>query len=300
MGLTFSLTSFACVGPIVGPLLVASVQSEGLQPILGMLCFATGLAAPFFFLALFPSYLKRLPKRGMWMARVKVVLGFIILAAAVKYLSNIDQVLQLGFLTRERFLAAWVVLFAMAGLYLLGFLRLEGISPDDHLGVGRTLLGAAFLAFAISLVPGMWGAKLGEIDAYVPLSASAGFGGAPQTEGITWMKDQYREALTRARQENKLVLVDFTGYACTNCKWMKANMFTRPEIAALAKNFVAVELYTDGSDPVSEQNQKVQEAKFKTVAIPFYAILDADERVIATSAFTRDPKEFLSFLSAKS
>jgi len=301
MGLTFSLTSFACVGPIVGPLLVASVQSEGLQPILGMLCFATGLAAPFFLLALFPSYLQRLPKRGMWMARVKVVLGFIVLAAAVKYISNIDQVLQIGFVTRERFLAAWVVLFAMAGLYLLGFLRLEGVNPDDHLGIGRTLLGAAFLIFALSLVPGMWGAKLGELDAYVPLSASNAFGGgATPTESITWTKDNYREALARARQENKLVLIDFTGYACTNCKWMKANMFTRPEIAALAKNFIAVELYTDGNYPVSEENQKIQESKFKTVAIPFYAILDPDEHVIATSSFTRDPKEFLAFLSSKS
>lgn len=300
MGLTFSLTSFACVGPIVGPLLVASVQGEGLQPILGMLCFATGLATPFFLLALFPSYLERLPKRGMWMARVKVVLGFIILAAAVKYLSNIDQVLQVGFLTRERFLAAWVVLFAMAGLYLLGFLRLEGISPDDHLGVGRTVLGALFLILSISLIPGMWGAKLGEIDAYVPVSTSqVGFGGAA-AEGIPWMKDKYREALAQARQEGKLVLVDFTGYACTNCKWMKANMFTRPEIAALAKNFVAVELYTDGSDESSKMNQEMEEKRFKTVAIPFYVILDPDENVLATfPGLTRSAQEFQVFLQPK-
>lgn len=298
MGLTFSLTAFACVGPIVGPLLVASVQGQGLQPVLGMLSFATGLAAPFFLLALFPSYLQRLPKRGMWMARVKVVLGFVILAAAIKYISNIDQVLQLGFLTRERFLAAWVVLFALAGLYLLGFLRLEGISADDHLGVGRTILGALFLMFAISLIPGMWGAKLGEIDAYVPLATSqAGFGGASTAE-VPWMKNQYKEALDRARQENKLVLVDFTGYACTNCHWMKANMFTRPEVAALLKNFVTVELYTDGSDAVSESNQQLEDKKFGTVAIPFYAILGPDENVVATfPGLTRDPKEFVAFLS---
>jgi thiol:disulfide interchange protein DsbD len=144
----------------------------------------------------------------------------------------------------------------------------------------------------------MWGAKLGEIDAYVPVSTAGVFGGEP-AESLVWMKDQYREALARARAENKLVLVDFTGYACTNCKWMKANMFPRPEIAALMKNFVPVELYTDGNYAVSEENQKLQEAKFKTVAIPFYAILDPDERVIATSAFTRDSKEFLAFLSSK-
>ena len=299
MGLTFSLTSFACVGPIVGPLLVASVQAEGIQPILGMLCFATGLAAPFFFLALFPSYLQRLPKRGMWMARVKVVLGFIILAAAVKYLSNIDQVLQIGFLNRERFLAAWIVLFAMAGLYLLGFLRLEGISPEEHLGVGRALLGALFLMFALSLLPGLWGAKLGELDAYVPLAAQAGFNGT-SAEGMPWLKDKYKEALAQARQEGKLVLVDFTGYTCTNCKWMKANMFTRPEIAALAKNFVAVELYTDGSDETSKANGKMEETRFKTAAIPYYVILDPDENVIAKfDGLTRNPKEFEAFLSSK-
>jgi len=280
-------------------LLVASVQAEGIQPILGMLCFATGLAAPFFFLALFPSYLQRLPKRGMWMARVKVVLGFIILAAAVKYLSNIDQVLQIGFLNRERFLAAWIVLFAMAGLYLLGFLRLEGISPEEHLGVGRALLGALFLMFALSLLPGLWGAKLGELDAYVPLAAQAGFNGT-SAEGMPWLKDKYKEALAQARQEGKLVLVDFTGYTCTNCKWMKANMFTRPEIAALAKNFVAVELYTDGSDETSKANGKMEETRFKTAAIPYYVILDPDENVIAKfDGLTRNPKEFEAFLSSK-
>jgi thiol:disulfide interchange protein len=131
MGLTFSLTSFACVGPIVGPLVVASVNGDSLQPVLGMMCFTAGLAAPFFLLALFPSYLKRLPRSGGWMSRVKVVLGFVVLACALKYLGNIDQVLQLGILTRERFLAAWLVLFTLPGLYLLGMLRLEGVKPTS-------------------------------------------------------------------------------------------------------------------------------------------------------------------------
>src|SRR5262249_21319242 len=125
MGLTFTLTSFACIGPIVGPLLVASVQTSGLQPVLGMASFATGLALPFFVLALFPSYLQKLPKSGGWLMRVKVVLGFIVLAVSLKYLSTADQILQTGFISRELFIAAWVVLFSLAGLYLLGFLRLE-------------------------------------------------------------------------------------------------------------------------------------------------------------------------------
>src|SRR5205823_5782714 len=140
-------------------------------PLLGMVFFSSGLALPFFFLALFPSYLQRLPKSGGWLARVKVVMGFVILAAMLKFLSSLDQVLQWNVLTRERFLAAWIVLFAMAGLYLLGFLRMEGIKQDEPLGIGRLLPGAALLIFAISLVPGMTGGKLGDLDAYVPLAA---------------------------------------------------------------------------------------------------------------------------------
>ena len=299
MGLTFALSSFACVGPFMGTLLAASVGSGGARPLLGMLTFASGLALPFFLLALFPSYLKRLPKSGAWMARVKVVMGFIVLAAMLKFLASVDQVLQWNAITRERFLAAWIVLFAMAGLYLLGFLRLEGIKPDDHLGLGRLLSGIAFLIFAISLLPGMFGGKLGDLDAYVPLGTqSAGAGASSGDSALVWMKNQYREALDRARREGKLVLVNFTGYACTNCHWMKANMFTRPEIAAALKNFVLVELYTDGTDAESEANQKVQLAKFHTVAIPYYAIVDPDEKVLATfPGSTGDAAEYLAFLN---
>ncbi len=295
MGLTFSLASFACVGPFVGTLLAASVSGGGTRPLFGMVTFATGLALPFFLLALFPSYLKRLPRSGGWMSRVKVVMGFVILAASLKYLSSLDQVLRWGFLTRERFLAAWIVLFAMAGLYLLGFLRLEGIKPEDRVGIGRLLMGIAFLVFAISLFPGMAGGRLGDLDAYVPVAS--GEGGAPGTGGLVWLKDQYREALDRARREGKLVFVNFTGYACANCHWMKANMFTRPEIAAAMQGFILVDLYGDGTDAASEENQKLELAKFNTVAEPFYAILDADEKVIATfPGLTKDPAEFLAFV----
>jgi thiol:disulfide interchange protein DsbD len=299
MGLTFSLASFACVGPFVGTLLAAWVAGGKTRPLIGMVTFATGLALPFFLLAVFPSYLKRLPRSGGWMARVKVVMGFVILAASLKYLSSLDQVLQLGWITRERFLAAWMVLFAMAGLYLLGFLRLEGIKPDDHLGLGRLLSGIAFLIFAISLLPGMFGGQLGDLDAYVPLGTpSAGVGASSGDSALVWMKNQYREALNRARREGKLVLVNFTGYACTNCHWMRANMFTRPEIAAALKDFVLVELYTDGTDAESEANQKVQLAKFHTVAIPYYAIVDPDEKVLATfPGSTPDAAEYLAFLN---
>ena len=297
MGLTFSLTSFACVGPFVGPLLASSVQAQGAQPVVGMAAFATGLASPFFFLAAFPSYLKKLPKSGSWMARVKVVMGFVLLAVMIKYLSNIDQVLQSNLLTRERFLAAWVVLFILPGLYLLGLLRLEGIETEDKLGIGRLTLAALFLIFAVSLLPGMFGAALGELDAYVP-AATGGLNGSASNSagGLQWMKNDYRAALDRGRQENKLVLVTFTGYACTNCHWMKANMFPRPEIADVAKDLVLVELYTDGSDAASEENAKLEDTKFASVSTPLFVLLDTNENVLARSGYTRSMQEFLAFL----
>ena len=174
MGLTFSLTSFACVGPFVGSLLVSSAQSKGPQTVLGMVAFAAGLASPFFFLAAFPSYLKKLPKSGGWLVRVKAVMGFVLLALMFKYLSNIDQVLQSGILTRDRILAAWFVLFAMPGLYLLGLLRLEGIEAGERLGIGRLLTACGFLILAFTLLPGMFGGRLGLLDAYLPAPAESG------------------------------------------------------------------------------------------------------------------------------
>jgi thiol:disulfide interchange protein DsbD len=255
-----------------------------------MVAFASGLALPFFALAVFPSYLSRLPKSGGWMVRVKIVLGFVILAAMLKYLSNVDAVLGWNVLTRERFLAAWVVLFALAGLYVLGFLRMEGIRPDEKVGIWRLLVGTALLVFALSLVPGMFGGRLGELDAYVPLARG---------QMAAWMKNDYAGALARGRAEGKLIFLDFTGYACTNCHWMKSNMFPRPEIAEALNRFVLVELYTDGTDAASERSQKILEEKFSTVAIPYYAIVNPDGKVIASFAgLTRDPAEFLKFLRA--
>jgi thiol:disulfide interchange protein DsbD len=271
-----------------------------MRPLLGMLTFATGLALPFFLLALFPSFLKKMPKSGGWLARVKVVMGFIILAVMFKYLSSIDQVLQWNFLTRERFLALWIVLFAMAGLYLLGYVRLEGVSKDEPIGLWRLMIGIALVAFAISLVPGMFGAKLGELDAYVPVSNSAGLNTAGGEPALVWMKNQFPQAIEKARREGKLVLVNFTGYACTNCHWMKANMFTRPEIRYAMQGFVLVDLYTDGTDDPSRVNQEFEEKNFGTIAIPYYAIFDGDGKVLATfPSLTRNPQEFLAFLNAR-
>ncbi len=292
MGLTFALASFACVGPFMGTLLAASVGADKTRPVLGMLVFASGLALPFFLLALFPKYLQKLPRSGEWLARVKVVMGFFVLAAMLKYLYSLDAVLQTGFLTRERFLAAWVVLFAMAGSYLLGFVRLPGVSRDAELGVARLLIGTVLVVFGLSLVPGMFGSRLGEIEAYIPPASGSG--------DLSWIENDLPSAFAKAKAEGKTVLVNFTGYACTNCHWMKANMFTKPEVGGVMKNMVLVDLYTDGTDAASEANQKLEEGKFQTVAIPFYVLYDANQNVLATfPGLTRKPEEYISFLNTR-
>jgi thiol:disulfide interchange protein DsbD len=278
------------------------VQQKGAQPVLGMMAFAIGLAAPFFLLALFPSYLRKLPRSGGWMIRVKVVLGFVVLAVMLKYLSNVDQVLQTHWLTRERFLSAWIVLFALPGLYLLGFLFMEGIKREESVGVSRALIAALFLIFAVSLVPGLFGGRLGDLDAFVPEGSgnAGGLVNASATAPGGYFKNQLDAGLSLAREQNKLVLVNFTGYACTNCHWMKANMFTRPEIQTVLRDFVIVDLFTDGTDAESEKNQKLEDQKFGTASIPFYAILDANQNVVATfPQLTRNPQEFLGFLQTK-
>ena len=301
MGLVFALASFACTGPFIGALLAGSIQGDLTWPILGMMIFSTGLALPFFFLALFPAYLAKLPKSGGWLARTKITVSFLVFAAAVKYLSNVDQVYQWFLLTRERVLAIWIVLLAMASFYLLGMLRI-GDDETGSVGPGRLGVGALFLILAVSMIPGMFGGRLGELDAYIPSPEYSGFqgsalGGKPQAE--RWIKNDYAGALEIARQNAKNVLVSFTGYTCTNCHWMKANMFTRPELAGELDNLVLVELYTDGADEASQANQKLQLERFETVAIPYYAIIEPNGTVIAEfPGRTRDVEEFRGFLAS--
>jgi thiol:disulfide interchange protein len=294
MGLTFALASFACVGPFMGTLLAASVEGGKLRPVIGMATFSSGLALPFFLLALFPGWLAKMPRSGEWLSRVKVVMGFFVLAVMLKYLYSLDAVLQTGFLTRERFLAAWAVLFAMAGLYLLGFVRLPGVSREAELGVGRLLTGMLLVIFAITLIPGMYSARLGEIEAYIPPPS----GGAAASGDLQWTENDLAGAFAQAKAGNKNVLVNFTGYACTNCHWMKANMFTKPDVSGVMKNMVLVDLYTDGTDAASVANQKLEEEKFQTVAIPFYVLYDTNQNVLATfPGLTRNTSEYLAFLN---
>jgi len=152
----------------------------------------------------------------------------------------------------------------------------------------------------LTLVPGMFGAALGELDAYVPAPSSTSLAGGSASNRVAWMKNQYKEGLDLARKENKLVLVNFTGYSCTNCKWMDANMFPRPEITEAVKDLVPVELYVDGTDAASEQNQKLEDDKFNTASMPYYALLDPDEKIVAQfGGATRDPQKFLAFLRTR-
>ncbi len=301
LGLTFCLTSFACVGPFLGTLLAASVQSSGWQPVLGMVAFAAGLATPFFLLSLFPAFLNRLPRSGAWLSRVKIVFGFVILAVALKYLASVDQVLQLHLLTRERFVALWFALFLMAALYLWGQLKLLHAQEKSEIGLGRLLSGAALLAFAVSLLPALWGGNLGELESFLPAAdtqTSIIVSASGQTANLLWLKDNYPQGLAQAQREHKPLLVSFSGYACTNCHWMKANIFPRPEISAALGKFVLVELYTDGTDAASGKNQTLEQDRFSTVALPYYVILDEKEKEVAHQAgLTRDPQQFLSFLN---
>jgi thiol:disulfide interchange protein DsbD len=300
LALTFCLTSFACIGPFVGTLLAASIQTPGWAPAVGMFAFAAGLGTPFFFFAVFPSYLKNLPRSGAWLERTKTVAGFIVLAATFKYLANVDEVLHWGLLSRERILAIWFVLLLAAALYLLGQLRLRVAETLGELSVSRVLTGVALLAFAVSLLPGLWGKKLGDLEAFLPsedeIAVSASAPNASST-GSAWRKDDYEGALAEARQEGKPLLIAFSGYACTNCHWMKANIFPKPEVAAALKNYVLLELYTDGTDAASERNQKFEQEKFATVALPYYAITGGDGHELAhEDGLTRDVKQFAAFL----
>ena len=301
MGLTFALSSFACVGPFVGTLLAGSVTGDKLQPTLGMASFASGLALPFFGLALFPGLLNKMPRSGAWMMRIKIVMGFCVLALMFKYLASVDVVLGWNLLTRERFLAAWFVLFTLPGLYLLGFLRLEGIKASEDVTLPRLLCASAFLIFALSLLPGMFGANLGELEGMIPAPRD-GYGAFAKggAEGLKWAKNDLPAAIEQAKRENKLVFVNFTGYTCTNCHWMKANMFTQPDVIAAMKEFVLVELYTDDPDEaIAEKNQKLKDERYRTVAVPYYVIIDTDEKVRAAyPTATRDKNEWLKFLKS--
>jgi thiol:disulfide interchange protein DsbD len=302
MGLTFTLTSFTCTVPFVGTVLVGATQGELVWAVTGMLGFSAAFASPFFLLAVFPQWLASLPRAGGWLNGVKVTMGFLELAAALKFLSNIDLVLDWRVLPREFFLAAWVALALVAAVYLLGKIQLPLDTAGVRVGPVRLLWGLAFLTVAFYLGSGLFGRPLGELDAFLPPYSVSGeaslAGGASTAEKDRWLQT-YDGALAEARRVNRPIFIDFTGVTCTNCRWMEKNIFARNDISALLDDFVLVQLWTDRADDESAANQKMQKQRFGTVALPFYAIVSSDDRVLATfDGLTRDPSEFRSFLTA--
>ncbi len=300
MGLTFTLTSFTCTVPFVGTVLVATAQGDWLWPAIGMLGFSVVFALPFFALALLPRLLTSLPKSGGWLNSVKVTMGFLEVAAAMKFVSNVDLVWGWHIFTREVVLAIWLAIAVFASVYLLGKFQLPHDTPLESLGVLRMLSALIFLAVGFYLFTGLMGGSLGELDAFLPPRTAGAFtltgSGGPGQE-LSW-NTNLENALAQARREKKPVFIDFTGYTCTNCRWMEANIFPLPAVHTELSKYVRLQLFTDGEGKQYEENQRYQREKYGTVALPLYVILDSQGNTLATfPGMTRRPEEFLRFLS---
>lgn len=301
MAVTFTLTSFTCTVQFVGLLLVAASQGQWFWPMVGMVVFSAAFALPFFFLALFPQYLAKMPKSGGWLNSVKVVLGFLEMAAAFKFLSNTDLVWGWGFFSHNAVLAVWAILMLLAGVYLLGKIQLPHDSPVKSVSVPRLMLSTAFLTFGLYLTSGLFGQRIhGIIYAYLPPvvegeSGSVRTNGASMAEEYEWFSE-VEDGLAEARRTGKSVFIDFTGYTCTNCRWMEANIFTKQEVKDRFGQMILVQLYTDGG-PNHREKQQYEIDRFGTAALPFYVILNPNDEVITTfPGMTRNLDDFLDFL----
>lgn len=304
MGLTFTLTSFTCTAAFVGTVLVAATQGEWFWSIIGMLAFSTAFALPFFLLAIFPHWLRSLPSSGGWLNSVKVVMGFIELAAAFKFLSNVDLVWGWETVSRNVVLSGWIAIAIVTAVYLLGKFQLPYDTPVNSLGVVRMLAATFFLGMAFYFLTGLFGSRLGGWEALLPpaqLPGSVGSLGivnasAPGGAQLKWI-DNYDAALAKARAESKPVFINFTGVTCTNCRWMEANIIADAEVQRVLADFVTAELYTDRERPEDEYHSKLQEQKFGTVALPLYVVLDPQGNVLSRQpGLTRDKAAFLRFL----
>jgi thiol:disulfide interchange protein DsbD len=292
MALTFTVTSFTCTGPFLGPLLVAVKEyrlSFG-ERLLGALCYSGTFAAPFFVLALFPSLLKRLPKSGGWLNAVKVVMGFLELAAALKFVANTDLAWHPGnpvLFNYETVLCAWIALAVACGLYLLGVFRLPHDTPVEHVGVLRMLLGTIFLGLAFYMAPALWrvtpqGAIGKGLVAFLPLDTRPTLPAAAGQPELVWHRD-YQAAWRRANDEGKLIFIDFTGQNCTNCRYNEKNVFQESAVQEELKKYVLVQLYTDfvpdsgltaeASREEARRNSILQSETFGDVANPLYAVI---------------------------
>lgn len=332
MALALAVVSFSCTGPIVGTLLVEAASKGGLAPLIGMLGFSSALALPFMLFALFPGWLNSLPRSGGWMNSVKVSLGFLELALALKFLSNADLVLQLGWLEREVFIALWIAIFGAWAMYLFGKLQLPHDSPIANLSVGRALFAIIVSAFTIYMIPGLWGAPLKLLSGLTPpltyAESPKGVGGggaasivelpAGAKEGPNGMIafTDYETGMAYAKEVNKPVLLDFTGYACVNCRKMEDHVWSDSKILPTLKNeIVLISLYVDDKKLLPESEQYVSKTtgqRIKSVgnkwsdfqiehyqanAQPYYIILDSDEnRLNEPVGYTPDVDEYAAWL----
>ena len=292
MGAAFTLTSVTCTAPFVGTLLVLASQGSWTTPIAGMLVYSTAFALPFFILASAPGLVSQLPRAGEWMKTLRVLIGLLELGAAIKFVSNADLVLGWGIFTRNVILIAWSALAIAGAAYLARNARARiqrrELGWETVVGIATALVLAGWLVSGVNEQR-----RLRQIEAFLPPEAIG-----PQAQGTaTWMLNDYAGSLTSARATQKLVFVDFTGYTCTNCRWMEANIFTRPDVSAELGQFVLARLYTDGEGEIYERQQAFQEKTFGTVALPLYAVVDADGNVRGTfSGLTRSPSDFIAFL----
>lgn len=302
MGMVFTLTSFTCTFAFVGALLAAAAKGDFTYPLIGMAAFGLAFSIPFFGLAIFPQLLSKNPKSGAWMFSVKSFLGFLELAAAVKFLSNADLVWQLGWLTRPVFLAVWAMIFIISGLCLLGWLRMPKEPAHDPRGPTRNFFGVATTAVGVYCLAGIAGTPMGEINAFLPPEPypyKAGTKAAVAYKGaIPWVHG-YEDAVKIAKQENKLLFIDFTGVQCTNCRWMEQNMFTRPSVIEAINQYVPVSLYTDRGTPDDKKNFALQLKMTGLDTLPVYVIATPDGKPLKRfEGSTRSESVFLEFLKS--
>ena len=315
MAFTLTLVSFSCTGPLIGTLLVQAVSMGSVAgPAAGMFGFALALAIPFTLFAIFPSWMKDLPKSGGWLNSVKVVLGFLELALALKFLSVADLAYHWNILDREVFLVLWIVIFGMLGFYLLGKIKFPHDSDVKHVSIPRIFLAMTSFAFMIYLIPGLWGAPLKSISAFSPPLYTQDFN--LYTGGIHAKFDDYESGMQYAQKYGKPVVVDFTGYGCVNCRKMEAAVWTNPHVKGLLeKDYVLISLYVDDKaslpspmkvtdagktitlKTVGDKWSYLQRHKFGANAQPFYVLLDNEGNPVAKShGYKEDVKGFVNFL----
>ena len=287
MALTFTLTSFTCTVQFMGLILVAASQGEWFWPIIGMLIFSLAFASPFFFLALFPHYLTKLPQSGGWLNSVKVVMGFLELAAAFKFISNTDLVWNWNIFTYEVVLYLWALIMLLTGLYIFGLIKFKNDSPVTF-SIQRSLFALAFIFFGTYLAAGNHGYDInGNIKSYLPPKK--------YQSNLVW-NNNLDDAFIIAAEQNKNIFIDFTGVTCTNCRWMETNIFSINSVEELMSEYVLVSLYTDAGEGYLEKRE-YQINRFETAALPYYVILDSNDKVLSEfPGLTRNVEEFKDFL----